>query len=263
MMKTKITPLYERLSRDDELLGESNSISNQKTMLEDYARRNGLPNPTHFADDGISGTRLGMPVKRTNICEIGFHKADIFFNLLCLIMLSLNILRMMGIFEIRDVVMLELCNVSFSYESLAATGQLDNISLSIPCGQVVLICGESGCGKTILTRLINGLIPNFYEGRLSGSVTINADKIFDKSLYEIAPMVGSVFQNPHSQFFAVDTTSELAFGCFSSVGMGANSSVSKAIERNLSNAARRLGNFLLNIRFISSTFCSQINPWLG
>lgn len=117
MMKTKITPLYERLSHDDELLGESNSISNQKTMLEDYARRNGLLNPTHFMDDGISGTRLGMPVKRTNICEIGFHKADIFFNLLCLIMLSLNILRMMGIFEKRDVVMLELCNVSFSYES--------------------------------------------------------------------------------------------------------------------------------------------------
>lgn len=109
--------------------------------------------------------------------------------------------------------MLELCNVSFSYESLAETGQLDNISLSIPHGQVVLICGESGCGKTTLTRLINGLIPNFYEGRLSGSVTINADKISDKSLYEIAPIVGSVFQNPRSQFFAVDTTSELAFGC--------------------------------------------------
>ena len=109
--------------------------------------------------------------------------------------------------------MLELCNVSFSYESLSEVGQLDNISLSIPHGQVVLICGESGCGKTTLTRLINGLIPNFYEGRLSGSVTINADKISDKSLYEIAPMVGSVFQNPRSQFFAVDTTSELAFGC--------------------------------------------------
>ena len=61
MLKTKITPLYERLSRDDELQGESNSISNQKQMLEDYARRNGFPNPTHFTDDGISGTRFDRP----------------------------------------------------------------------------------------------------------------------------------------------------------------------------------------------------------
>ena len=61
MLKTKITPLYERLSRDDELNGESNSISNQKAMLEDYARRNGFPNPTHFTDDGISGTCFDRP----------------------------------------------------------------------------------------------------------------------------------------------------------------------------------------------------------
>ncbi len=61
MLKNKITPLYERLSRDDELNGESNSISNQKQMLEDYARRNGFPNPTHFTDDGISGTRFDRP----------------------------------------------------------------------------------------------------------------------------------------------------------------------------------------------------------
>ena len=58
MAKNKITPLYERLSRDDELQGESNSISNQKLMLEDYARRNGFPRPIHFTDDGISGTRF-------------------------------------------------------------------------------------------------------------------------------------------------------------------------------------------------------------
>jgi DNA invertase Pin-like site-specific DNA recombinase len=61
MKNEKITPLYERLSRDDELQGESNSISNQKQMLEDFARRNGLPNPTHFTDDGISGTRFDRP----------------------------------------------------------------------------------------------------------------------------------------------------------------------------------------------------------
>lgn len=61
MIKNKITPLYERLSRDDELSGESFSIQNQKAMLEDYARRNGFPNPTHFTDDGISGTQFDRP----------------------------------------------------------------------------------------------------------------------------------------------------------------------------------------------------------
>ena len=68
MRNEKITPLYERLSRDDELQGESNSISNQKQMLEDFARRNGLPNPTHFTDDGISGTRSNP------VCKAGFGK---------------------------------------------------------------------------------------------------------------------------------------------------------------------------------------------
>ena len=62
MRNEKITPLYERLSRDDELQGESNSISSQqKQMLEEFARRNGLPNPTHFTDDGVSGTRFDRP----------------------------------------------------------------------------------------------------------------------------------------------------------------------------------------------------------
>ena len=61
MRNKKITPLYERLSRDDELQGESNSISHQKQMLEEFARRNNLPNPRHFTDDGVSGTRFDRP----------------------------------------------------------------------------------------------------------------------------------------------------------------------------------------------------------
>ncbi len=109
--------------------------------------------------------------------------------------------------------MLEFNNVSFSYDAASTSGQISNITLTIPEGQVVLICGESGCGKTTLTRLINGLIPNYYEGDLLGSVRVHGDKISEKALYEIAPVVGSVFQNPRSQFFAVDTNSELAFGC--------------------------------------------------
>jgi DNA invertase Pin-like site-specific DNA recombinase len=58
---TKITALYERLSRDDELAGDSNSIINQKKMLEDYARQNGFKNPVHFTDDGWSGGGFDRP----------------------------------------------------------------------------------------------------------------------------------------------------------------------------------------------------------
>lgn len=57
----KITALYERLSRDDDLDGESNSISNQKKMLEEFAERQGFPTPVHFTDDGISGTCFDRP----------------------------------------------------------------------------------------------------------------------------------------------------------------------------------------------------------
>lgn len=57
----KITALYERLSRDDELQGESNSISNQKKILEEYANKNNLKSIVHYTDDGISGTRFDRP----------------------------------------------------------------------------------------------------------------------------------------------------------------------------------------------------------
>jgi DNA invertase Pin-like site-specific DNA recombinase len=58
---SKITALYERLSRDDELQGESNSITNQKKILEDYAAKNGFKNIAHFTDDGCSGTNFDRP----------------------------------------------------------------------------------------------------------------------------------------------------------------------------------------------------------
>ena len=61
-METRmITALYERLSRDNELDGESNSISNQKKLLEDYAKQHGFMNLMHFTDDGISGTQFDRP----------------------------------------------------------------------------------------------------------------------------------------------------------------------------------------------------------
>jgi len=61
MRQSEITALYLRLSRDDELQGDSNSIANQKTMLEKYAKENGFPNPTFFVDDGYTGTNFDRP----------------------------------------------------------------------------------------------------------------------------------------------------------------------------------------------------------
>ncbi len=108
--------------------------------------------------------------------------------------------------------MVEISNVNFQYEN-AEQGALHDVSLQIKPGECVLLCGESGCGKTTITRLINGLIPHFYEGNLSGEVKVAGLSVKEEELYTIAGKVGSVFQNPRSQFFCLDTTSELAFGC--------------------------------------------------
>ena len=67
---SKITALYERLSRDDDLNGESNSITNQKQYLEDHARRNGFTNIRHFTDDGFSGVNFNRPSFQELIKEV-------------------------------------------------------------------------------------------------------------------------------------------------------------------------------------------------
>lgn len=109
--------------------------------------------------------------------------------------------------------MIELKDVSFTYSGGKEDAGVKHISLSVKKGEVVLVCGKSGCGKTTLTRLVNGLIPHYYEGTLEGSVRAAGKSVPDTELYDMAETVGSVFQNPRSQFFNVDTTSEIAFGC--------------------------------------------------
>ena len=66
----RITALYERLSRDDDLAGESNSITNQKKYLEDYAQKNGFKNICHFTDDGFSGVNFNRPGFQSLIKEV-------------------------------------------------------------------------------------------------------------------------------------------------------------------------------------------------
>ena len=110
--------------------------------------------------------------------------------------------------------MIRIENVAFSYgEENEKNNGIRNINLHIKKGEFVVFCGESGCGKTTLTRLINGLIPHYYEGHLTGNVFVDGKNVSEQPIYETAKKVGSVFQNPRSQFFNVDTTSEITFGC--------------------------------------------------
>ena len=71
--------------------------------------------------------------------------------------------------------------------------------------------GLSGCGKTTIIRLINGLIPKFYNGELTGEIYLDGKNTKEMTIYDVSEKVGSVFQNPRSQFFNVNTTDEIAF----------------------------------------------------
>lgn len=107
--------------------------------------------------------------------------------------------------------MIEIDNVSFSYTKEKNT--LEDIDLTIPQGELILLCGESGCGKTTITKFINGLIPHFTAGeQLTGAVRVDGTTVSDTKMYELAKVVGSVFQNPKSQFFNLDSDSEISFG---------------------------------------------------
>lgn len=88
--------------------------------------------------------------------------------------------------------MIQIENVTFTYNNSEEKGNLKNINLSIHQGEVVLLCGESGCGKTTLTRLINGLIPWYYEGELTGSVKVDGKEIKEQPLHTLSWQIGSV-----------------------------------------------------------------------
>ncbi|MBA4701041.1 MAG: ABC transporter ATP-binding protein [Ruminococcus sp.] len=114
--------------------------------------------------------------------------------------------------------MIQVKNASFKYENAISGAAVEDIHAVIPKGEVVLLCGESGSGKTTFSRLINGLIPSYYEGELEGTVLVEGQDIQEVELYELAPHVGSVFQNPKSQFYTLQTDTEIVFAC-ENIGM--------------------------------------------
>ena len=109
----------------------------------------------------------------------------------------------------RDVV-IEFDNVSFSYGTQTERS-LSNINFKVEEGEFVLLTGQSGSGKTTITRLINGLIPHFFEGSLTGSVKVIGNNIKTITPGELGKNIASIFQNPRSQFFTTDSTKEVAF----------------------------------------------------
>ncbi|EFI41943.1 ABC transporter ATP-binding protein [Peptoniphilus sp. oral taxon 386] len=103
---------------------------------------------------------------------------------------------------------IELKNLSFKY-SEDKVNAIDGINCTVDKGKVIFIAGDSGSGKSTLLNIINGIIPEVIEGDLNGKVYIN--KAENLKIYERSLILGNVFQNPRSQFFTTNTTSELVF----------------------------------------------------
>lgn len=106
--------------------------------------------------------------------------------------------------------MISLQNVSFTYP-FAEKPALENLTLEVAPGSVTLVTGVSGCGKTTLVRLVNGLCPKYYTGKLEGSVSVNGIDNTERELPQIASDIGTLFQDPESQFFALNVEDEMAF----------------------------------------------------
>ncbi|PIE52044.1 ABC transporter [Candidatus Fermentibacteria bacterium] len=106
--------------------------------------------------------------------------------------------------------MIVLDRVSYTYP-FQKTKALNGIDIRVKPGELVLLTGESGCGKSTIARVVNGLIPHYFKGKLEGSVTVNGRDTVETVVGEISRSVGTLFQDPEQQFFCTDVYSELAF----------------------------------------------------
>ena len=99
----------------------------------------------------------------------------------------------------------------FSFTYSESEEGIQNINFSAEAGEVILLTGNSGSGKSTLLKCLNGLIPEITEGELKGKITLRGRDYANLKMHELNSDVGSVFQNPRSQFFTENTTAELVF----------------------------------------------------
>ena len=105
---------------------------------------------------------------------------------------------------------IEFKDFSFQYRAQAKP-TLNNINLTIYKGEKVLIVGPSGSGKSTLSNCINGLVPFSYKGEIKGSLKINGKETKELSISKISNMVGTVLQDPDSQFIGLTVAEDIAF----------------------------------------------------
>ena len=102
-------------------------------------------------------------------------------------------------------------NLSFRYRDRQGAA-IHNISFDAKPGEVLLIAGASGCGKTTLIRCINGLIPRSYKGEIGGRITVLGEEVKDWPLSKISQKIGTVLQDPERQILGTKVLNEVAFG---------------------------------------------------
>lgn len=107
--------------------------------------------------------------------------------------------------------MIEIEHVSYTYPN-AAHPALDDLTLTITEGEFLLVCGPSGAGKSSFLRLLNGLIPHFHGGRISGDVHVWGRSTRTTQPRDLADLVGFVFQDPDAQFVVDTVEDEIVFG---------------------------------------------------
>src|ERR1044071_4859161 len=102
-------------------------------------------------------------------------------------------------------------DLSFQYRTRPEPA-IQHISFELKPGEMLLIAGSSGCGKTTLARCINGLIPRSYRGKREGRVLLHGKDVADMQIADVAQIVGTLLQDPERQIVASNVYNEIAFG---------------------------------------------------